>query len=371
MIIPKAEYYGVDGLNIGMITPITRTGEATYSDYLIAGLNEKNINIEFFRNYFLKRPNIRVFLGSLLLKRILKDDKISIFHNLDNMGPFLLKPNKGIKNIITIHDIAPVILPEIHSKIYYYDFKMILPRLIKNTDSIIVPSKSTKEDLISKLEVDENKIDVIPLGVDNAFYKPIKRDPIIMDKYGIKGDYILYLGSYNPRKNLKNLILAFADIINDIKHDLVLVGPISKEYIVKIIEKYAKSNEFKMELLNRIILSGYVENNDLPCLYSSASALIFPSLYEGFGLPPLEAMACGTPVVTSNNSSIKEIGGNDCLYIKNPLNYKDISIEILKILNDDKLQQKLSRKGIKRAKTYQWDKMVDSTIEVYDKVSQI
>ncbi|QUH22624.1 glycosyltransferase family 4 protein [Methanobacterium alkalithermotolerans] len=352
---------------IGIIPPNTNTGESKYSEYLINGLKESDFDIKVFKNpLLLNRPNIKIFMGSILLKKIISDESISILHNLDNLGPFLLKNNNNNNNkkfVLTVHDIAPVLLPQIHSRIMRFNFNNILPKLIRNSDSIIVPSTSTKKDLISEFEINKSKINVIHLGIDKTIFFPREANTDILKKYGIDRKYLLYVGGDNPRKNLKNLIKSFIDIYQDIDYNLVLIGPINKKNLLSLIKSF--SDNFQ-DVLNRIIIPGYVKNDDLPILYSSASAFVFPSLYEGFGFPPLESMACGTPVIVSDNSSIREIVGNAGLFIKNPLNSNEISEKIIQIAENDKLKFKLKKRGFKQVNKFNWDTAVLKTIKLYD-----
>ncbi len=352
-------------MKIGIIPPVTRTGEFKYCETLVRGLIERELDVKLLNSKFLtNRSNLKIFLGSLLLKKIIKEE-VEILHNIDNLAPFLFKNSETkIKRISTVHDIAPVVLPDIHSSIMKFDFKIVLPRLIQNSDLVITDSYSTKTDLEDYFNVNERKIDVAHLGVDLSFFYPREYDDILMNKYGIYNDYLFYLGNDNPRKNLKNLILAYSKIYKDIEQDLVLVGPIDQNNLRALIEKIDKGDG----LSDRIITPGYVDYEHLPLFYSQATALVFTSLYEGFGFAPLEAMACGAPVIISNNSSISEVVGESGLYINNPLDPDEISNKITKLLNDEELQKKLKRRGPKRAEIFTWENTIDKTIKAYEKV---
>lgn len=353
-------------MKVGFISPLSKTGEAGYAKYLKEGLIEKKVNIMEFTNHFFNRPNVRISLGSLLLKRLINKD-IDILHNLDNMAPFLFDKCHNIKKISTIHDIAPVVLPSIHSKLMKFDFRFLLPILIKNSDFIIVPSKATKKDIISYFNFEKNNIEVIPEGIETTFFSPKIPKKEILNKYSIYKDYIIYVGTDNPRKNLKNLISAFSTILNDTGHYLVLIGPINKENLIKFVKNHYNSSHCQ-KLLSRIVMPGYVDYNDLPILYSGATAFVFPSLYEGFGFPPLEAMACGTPVLVSNNSSIPEVVGDAGVYIKDPLDPDEISKSILKVIENDDLRIKLKNEGFIQANKFPWQETVEKTFNLYNKI---
>lgn len=350
-------------MKVNIIPPITKTGEGKYAKHVIEGMKQKDVEVNVLDNSFLHRPNVKVFLGSFLLNKIV-DNEASILHNLDNLGPFLVRSNNKTKNILTVHDIAPVKLPQIHSHIMKFNFRHVLPRLVKNSDLIIADSYATKKDLVSLFNINEEKIDVAYLGVDLSFFYPRMPDEKLLNKYGINNNYLIYLGNDNPRKNLKTLILAYSKIYKKIDKDLVLVGPVNQGNLRNFINKIDNKNG----LSERIITPGYVDYEDLPLLYSMASALVFASLYEGFGFAPLEAMACGTPVIVSNNSSIPEVVGKAGLYINDPLNPDEIANNICIFLDDNKLQRKMKNTGFKQSKKFTWENNVNKTFEAYEKV---
>lgn len=358
-------------MKIAVIPPRTNTGESEYSNYLINGMLKKDLKPKIVQNSFYSRPNVKIFLGSILLKKMVKDDHI--IHNLDNLGPYFIKNNTKSKLVLTIHDIVPIIMPELHgnnlnNKIMRFNFKFLLPRIIKNTDLIIVPSQSTKNDIITKLGVEEDKIEIVPMGVDKEIFYPKTSNRNLLENYGIKEDYILYVGNDNPRKNLKNLILAYAKVIDKISHKLVLMGPINKNKLIKFI-KTSKELEFnKKRLLKNIIFPGFIDKADVPTIYNTATALVFPSLYEGFGLTPLEAMASNVPVIVSDNSSLREVVGDAGLYIDNPLNPDEIADKIIDVIENGKLQKKLRKNGLEQSLKFDWEKTVHKTIKAYENI---
>lgn len=360
-------------MRIGIIPPATKTGENRYFENLVNGIekNPADVEIDILKDWSLECPTKRIFIGSFFIQKIVGSKGLSILHNTDNLGPYFLnKKLKNIRTISTVHDIAPVVLPQIHSPLIKFHFKKILPRLIYNSNHVITVSNSTKEDLLSYFKVDESKISVIPLGIDSSLFYRRDLDEEILKKYDINGKYILYIGSDNIRKNLKNLLLSFFRIFNEIPHNLVLVGPINKQNIITMIEDNLHQDNLKSTLFNRIILPGFVDQEDLPYIYSSASLLIFPSLYEGFGFPPLEAMACEVPVIVSNNSSLKEVVQDAGLYLENPLDPLEISEKILSLLSNERLQKNLIRKGLIQSKKYRWSKTVETTINIYNELSE-
>jgi len=361
-------------MRVAIIPSTGKTGEWTVSRHLIDGLRERDIEVKILHHFTLNRPNTRIFLGSLLLKFLLKDESISLVHNVENLAPFLFRhKDLRMRKVLTIHDISPVMLPPryeriVRDRIYRFDFTTVLPKLIEHADLVIVPSYCTATDLVEKFGVSKEKLTVIPLGVDTSFFRPSSDCSQVLNKYSLRRKFLLYVGSDIWRKNLKTLIRAYVSIFHEISGDLVLIGSISENKIRAHINLSHLPTQLKKEALKRIIVLGYVAYEDLPSIYSAATALIFPSLYEGFGLPLLEAMACNLPVVLSNNSSLREVAEEAGLYIDNPLNYEDISDNILEIVNNESLRQSLRSRGYERAHKFGWEATVQKTINAYDSI---
>jgi glycosyltransferase involved in cell wall biosynthesis len=285
-------------MRVAIIPPASKTGEWTLNRHLIAGLRARDIDVKVLHHFALNQPNTKIFLGSLLLKRLIKDESISLIHNVDNLGPFLFRHrNLRAKKVLTVHDISPVMLAPhyeqvVRDRIIQFDFTTVLPKLIENTDLTIVVSYSTMTDLIAKFGVHKDKLTVIHLGVDTSFFHPYSDYSQVMRKYNLRRSYLLYVGVDTQRKNLKTLITAYVNVFHEIPEDLVLIGPISENKIRAYVNSSDLPSHVKKEAQKRIVLLGYVAYEDMPKIYGAATALIYPSLYEGFGLPPLEAMAC-------------------------------------------------------------------------------
>ncbi|MGB9370484.1 MAG: glycosyltransferase family 1 protein [Halobacteriota archaeon] len=361
-------------MRVAIIPPTGQTGEWTLNQHLIPGLRAHNVDVRVLHHFALNRPHTKVLLGSLLLKRLIKDGPISLIHNVDNLGPFLFRHrNLPAKKVLTVHDIAPAMVPACYTRILpdhtlRFDFAIVLPKLIENCDLIIVPSHSTMTDLIAKFEVPKDKLTVVHLGVDTSFFHPHSDYSRVMRKYDLRRSYLLYVGDDGSRKNLKTLIRAYVSVFQEIPDDLVLIGPINENKIRGYINSSDLPSHVKKEAQRRITVLGYVAYEDLPRIYSAATALIFPSLYEGFGLPPLEAMACNAPVVLSDNSSLREVAGDAGLYIHDPLNSADISGKILEIITDESLRENLRSKGSTQAHRFSWETTVQKTINAYDSI---
>jgi glycosyltransferase involved in cell wall biosynthesis len=203
------------------------------------------------------------------------------------------------------------------------------------------------------------------IGIDFSFYKRATADIIesIKKKYNINGDYILYLGTLEPRKNLERLIEAYAAVKESEKAAPLLVIAGGKGWLYESIFETVK--RFGIE--NSVIFTGYVPDADKPALLSGAKVFCFPSLYEGFGMPPLEAMACGTPVLTSNVASLPEVCG-DAAYYVNPLLVSEIEQGIKQLCFNEELRNNLIQKGEERVKLFSWDKIAEQLHNLYQEL---
>lgn len=284
-------------------------------------------------------------------------------HHLGRYGNFLKRPF-----IITVHDLiryfdwkgykVSIHKPNFRDRIYLsLDYKGI-----RKAQKIIAVSQNTKRDLIKYLEIPEEKITVVYEGVDHDLFKPVRRKGLVDDPY------ILYVGSEHPRKNLAGLLRAFKKLkkerrFKDLK--LIKVGKAGgreadfRKQTLDIIQT--------LELDKEVIFTEFVPKEELPFYYSGAECFVFPSLFEGFGLPPLEAMACGCPVITSNVASLPEIIGNTGLLI-DPHNVNEITQALGEVLGDDNLKRELRTKGLERARGFSWEKAAKETMEVYREV---
>lgn len=310
----------------------------------------------FGREYFL----INLFLAITYPLR-LKKGKYDLVFNPSSVSTFL---KFSIPNVVIAFDLTPILFPKTHTNKTYFVHKLFLPRTLKNADKIIAISQSTKNDLIKHLNIPKEKIRVIYLAT-NENYKLLSKEEIdkIRVKYKINHPFILYVGTLEPRKNIVRLIEAFYKARNNggINHKLVLTGRKGWKY-KNIFNKIDELN------LNKdVIFTGYIPDEDLPALYNAADLFVYPSIYEGFGLPPLEAMACGTPVITSNVSSLPEVVGDAGIMV-DPYNMDELSNKITEVLSNNKLKEELSQKGLERAKLFSWEKCARETLEVFEEV---
>ncbi|MBW1833760.1 MAG: glycosyltransferase family 4 protein, partial [Deltaproteobacteria bacterium] len=278
---------------------------------------------------------------NLVLPIIFKKHNINMFHSLTFHMPILRIGN--IKQVVTIHDLVVFKMPEIYPKYYTIYWRFIIKRSLERSSKIIAISEATKQDIIDLFNIKEDKIHVIYHGIDLKRFRPKEETNGVgatLKKYGLKKPYIMALGLSDLRKNGER-------ILNLRKRNRVLFDQI-KEH----------------GLSDRVVMTGFVEDEDLPILYRAADLFIFPSLYEGFGLPILEAMACGTPVITSNISSMPEVAGDSALLV-DPYDVDALAKAMHGILTDKGLKESLVKKGLERVKQFSWEKCAEETIRVY------
>ena len=290
----------------------------------------------------------------------------SLNRQLKNTALFFSPVTEGIlfpnvPQIVVVHDLIPLKYPQYSPKWKYY-YLYVLPLILKQSRRIICTSQHTKKDLIENYQLNPESIDVIYWGFDRQLFYP-QLNTNVLKKYNLD-KYLLYVGDMRFYKNLTRCIQAF-DRLPDKDCQLVITGK-KDDFFYPEIERQTQQLSAK----DRIIFLNYVPATDLPSLYSMAQALVFVSLYEGFGLPVLEAMACGTPVITSNVTSIPEVGG-DSVYYVDPYSIEDISQAMNCILTDTELQKSLRAKGLERAKLFSWDKTVANVRHIFSNCLKI
>lgn len=287
---------------------------------------------------------------------------LDVFHSPHFVVPLLWRRNL----VTTIHDLIPLIYPETlpsrASRIYCYT--MMRAAAIKSR-RVVTNSYHTRRDIVRYLKIPETKVKVIYQGV-NENYHPVESERILKEvkkRYKTSEKFILYVGEWKPHKNILRLMRAFHELKTKtrIPHKLVVGGRKDSRY--PEIPALARD----LELETDIIFPGYIPEEDLPVLYSAADLFVFPSLYEGFGFPVLEAMACGTPVVSSDTSSLSEIAGDAAIFV-NPHSVEQIAQAMQEVLKDAKLRLKLVRKGVERARLFTWEKSGRETLRVYEEV---
>ncbi|MEX2015013.1 MAG: glycosyltransferase family 1 protein [Candidatus Hydrogenedentales bacterium] len=279
---------------------------------------------------------------------------------------YVLPPTRRAKRVVTVHDLAFIAVPELCSPKIAGIFGKNIGRYCREADAILVYSESTKLDLRRFLDVDETKIFATPMAVDTAF-APVDRDTAkeqVYVKYGVAGPFLLFVSTLEPRKNVVGLLEIFARLAKEFPHKLVLIGSVgwNAQPMFDAITR--------LGIGDRVVRPGYVPHGELPLFYSTADAFVFPTHYEGFGLPLLEALACGCPVVASDNTSVPEVTGDAALLAA----ADDVDAQaanVRRVLTDEALRAELIEKGFVQAKRFSWDRCAADTAAVYEHVAGI
>ena len=289
-------------------------------------------------------------------------NKVDIYHGISNELPFNIHRTR-IKAVVTIHDLIFLKHQEQYPWIDQQIYTLKTKYAAKHADKIIAVSQETKRDLIDLYKVPERKITVIYPSVDEQFYHIGSEDKkaVVKKRYKLPEKYILNVGSFFPRKNQVKLIEAFERVKEEINEDLVLVG--SSGYMLAEVQKVI--TEKKLD--GRVHIHTTVGNDDLPSIYQSASLFVFPSLFEGFGAPVLEALFSGTPVIASRGGAIAEAAGQESIYI-DPQSTEDMADKILSILNDEGQQKRMIESGHRHAQTMTDSMFAARIMEVYKSI---
>ena len=311
-----------------------------------------------------KNRIIRVLWEYFIFPFELKKLKIDILHSPNYITPLL---KFGFKIILTIHDLTFLLFPEKYTTTKRWLFGKMIPISIKKSDKIVAVSKNTKKDILKFFSIPDDKIlvtyesypEYYNFSIDKAGAKDIFK------KYGIEKNFILYVGMIEPRKNIIFLLKAFVELDKDLELDLVIVG--KKGWYFKEIEKYMK-NTINLRLKNKIIFTGYIPEHELKYFYRLALMFVYPTLYEGFGLPPLQAMACGTPVITSNISSLPEVVGDAAIKI-NPDDLGELKNSIKWLYKNEEKRDELIKKGLENVKKFSLENAALNVLSVYNSLN--
>lgn len=340
--------------------------------YLIFGSSSSLGFLKGYHNFQIIEVGFPVLSLRTLLRfgRIVEKEGADILHS-----PFQITTIfPSCPMVITVHDMMDLFYNDAFSHHpFYIDFalraffRFAIPRTVSKATKIIAVSENTKRDIIKYLHTPNEKVKVVLHGVEETF-RPIQDEKLwrkVRKKYRLPERYVLYLGSTKPYKNLGNALEAFAKLkrLEDNPEDIRLVIGGLRHFTRSNLDEKIENYGIETDVVN----IGYVAEEDLPVVYSMAELFLFPSLWEGFGLPALEAMACGVPVVTSNTSSLPEVVG-DAGILVNPEDTNAIARGMQRLLNDRILKKKLAKKSIERARRFSWEEAAKKTLQIYHEI---
>jgi glycosyltransferase involved in cell wall biosynthesis len=263
------------------------------------------------------------------------------------------------KLVVTVHDLAFLVAPQLFPRQWRAMFRLGLRAAVHRADAIITPSRNTAEDLLTKTKIDPERVFVVPEGVAQE-PRDVDADQVL-SRLKVHPPYLLFVGTLEPRKNLVRLIRAYRRAAaSGVPHALVLAGPLGWHH-------QNLHRELALRGPGDVLLTGPLSEDDLDALYRRASAFVYPTLYEGFGLPVLEAMSRGVPVITSNTSSIPEVAGDAALGV-DPESVREIAAAIERVLTDPTFAERLGDRGRARAERFSWDEAARQTLQVYDRI---
>ena len=347
----------------------TTLGKKTGFGFYVKNLAENLKKIDKINKYFIILPKSsrdlstpkRFYWDQIGFPLAALKNKPDIIHQTCFSAPIM---HGKAKVVLTCHDIIGVTYGADMSFFSRQYFGRWMPFCYKFANKIICNSEYTKNDLIKVLKINPKKLVVVYLAADPIF-KPVNNQELIdktKSKYQIKNKYLLYLGTLNPRKNIELLINVFAQIHKNLpEYQLVIAG--KKTWHYENLLRLAQSSG----IADKTLFTDYVSDEDSLHLYNGAELFLFPSLYEGFGFPPLEAMSCGKPVISSNATSLPEIVGEGGILIK-PDDVKSWAAEISRLINNNNLRKELSTKALMQARKFSWKKCAVETKQVYEEI---
>jgi glycosyltransferase involved in cell wall biosynthesis len=304
-----------------------------------------------------RSPAARLVWEQVELFRLARKLNLNLLHSLHYTRPFWLP----CASVVTFHDLTFMIAPHLHTRSKRWFFPVAMRMSARRADALTAVSENTRQDAIRLLGVPPEKITTTPLGVDSSFQ--VIQDQLLLsqvrEKYHLPEKFILYVGHVEPRKNLPLLVRAYRALIDQgATPPLIIAGGFGWGY-----EQVLKEIE-ALGLQEHIRFLGYVPQSDLPVIYNLASLFVYPTLYEGFGLPALEAMACGVPVVTTEVASLPEVVGDAAVLVP-PGDQQALVTAMKEVLSDPGLRLELSRRGPTRASRFTWKRTAQLTLQVY------
>ncbi|HNT86789.1 MAG TPA: glycosyltransferase family 1 protein [Candidatus Hydrogenedentes bacterium] len=286
---------------------------------------------------------------------------VDVFHATN----YFLPPTRRARRVLTIYDLAFLRAPQWCSPKIVGPFARHVPRFAREADAVLTCSEASKRDIVELLGVPEAKVTVTYGAVDEAFAAPPREEAArrVREEFGVSGPFVLFVGAIEPRKNVTGLLEAFARVRNDLPHRLVLLGRAGWQ------PEPVPAIAGRLGIADRVTWLGYVPSHAaLPAFYAAADAFVLPSFHEGFGLPVIEAMACGCPVITTRRAALPEAGGDAARYA-DPESPESIAATISEVLGDAALRDRMRALGREQAKRFSWRETARRTLEVYRRVA--
>src|SRR2546423_2521246 len=307
-----------------------------------------------------KSSSLRGHWWSVGLPMYARRARFDLFHGTNFEVPLW----KRRRTTLTIHDLSTLLYPETHRASAIRRARLRLPIAARIADAIITPTEAVRQEVCERLKVKPGKVTAIHEAPRRTFNPMTEEERVAITKrLRVEDEFLLFVGTLEPRKNLLTLLRAFAEVITrtSVRLQLVIAG--GEGWLIDETLSCIDSASLK----DRILLTGYLNYEDLRALYSSCRAFVYPSLYEGFGLPPLEAMACGAPVIASRIAALQETLGDAAILIEPP-DVQTLVRTIIEVVKDEKRRAAMGEAGIKQAATFSWDEAAKLTHEVYEKV---
>jgi glycosyltransferase involved in cell wall biosynthesis len=308
----------------------------------------------------------KLWFEQVSFPRACSQENVDVIH-----VPYFAPPLLGArKTLVTVHDLIPLVLPAYRGSLLVRTYTRLVTIAARRAAAILTDSHSSKRDIVALLRVPAERVRVIHLAASEGF-KPVSDEARLYDvrrKYGLPEEYVLYLGGFDQRKNLETLIAAYADVAARLgsENRLVVAGRLptrDSDFFPnprRLVERW--------NLQDKVIFAGWVKEDDKPALYSGANLFVFPSRYEGFGLPVLEAMSCGTAVIASNSTSLPEITGDAALLV-DPDDVEGLAAAMTDLLENETRREELASKGLQRARLFSWRETAAQTLEAYRAVA--
>lgn len=357
---------GAERYTLNIMRHLAKLGSNTFFMFL-SKINHKYYGIEQdnFTNYIYSANTrfraLRVLGEQFWIPYTCNKLNVDVFFSPCNIAPLLVKS----PTVITLFDVHWLIYPEMFGKAKQMYLRNAIGHSIAKARKVITISDNSRKDIMKIFGASGNKIKVIPCGLDPIFkvLKDNERLTEVMAKFDIRGKFIFFVAQLHRRKNVIGLLEAYNKLKKErnLEHSLVIAGGKGDGY--EEICRYLSSNGLE----SSVKLCGCVTNEELLLLYSGADLFVYPSLYEGFGLPVIEAMACGTPVITSNVSSLPEVAG-DAAILVDPYNVGEIADAIYRVIADKEMRKDLIARGLKRAAEFSWEKAAWETMKVFEEV---